>query len=74
MFKIGDVARISRYVPNRSEIDFVIKIIKNVPWAYLIRDLKSEEIVGTFYEKELVIYVKWKGYDNCFNSWIDRKT
>ena len=19
------------------------------------------------------LYVKWKGYDNCFNSWIDQK-
>ena len=19
------------------------------------------------------LYVKWKGYDNCFNSWIDKK-
>ena len=37
-----------------------------------------------FYEKELQeanqtgfgtdkLYVKWKGYDNSFNSWIDNK-
>ena len=33
---------------------FVIKEIKNtVPWTYLINDLKREEIIGTFYEKEL---------------------
>ena len=19
------------------------------------------------------LYVKWKGYDNCFNSWINKK-
>ena len=24
-----------------------------VPWAYVINDLKVEEITGTFYEKEL---------------------
>ena len=24
-----------------------------MPWTYVINDLKSEEIVGTFYEKEL---------------------
>ena len=54
--------------------------------------LNDEEIMGTFYEKELQktsqeefriekvikrngdkIYVKWKGYDNSFNSWIDQK-
>ena len=52
----------------------------------------DEEIIGTFYEKELQktiqkefrieklikrksdkIYVKWKGYDNSFNSCIGKK-
>ena len=55
-------------------------------------DLKGEEIVGRFYEKELQktnqkefrvekvikrkdhkLYVKWKVYNNSFNSWIDKK-
>ena len=32
----------------------VIKNLKNtVPWTYAISDLNDEEIVGTFYEKEL---------------------
>ena len=32
----------------------MIKKVKNtVPWIYVINDLKVEEIVGTFYEKEL---------------------
>ena len=32
----------------------MIKNIKRtVPWIYVISDLKGEEIVGTFYEKEL---------------------
>ena len=36
------------------KIIFVIKKVKNtVPWTYTISDLKGEEIVGTFYEKEL---------------------
>ena len=71
----------------------MIKEIKNtVPWTYVINDLNGEEIIGTFYEKELQkidqhefrtekvimkkgnkVYVKWKGYDNSFNSWIDKK-
>ena len=47
----------------------------------VINDLNGEEIIGTFYEKELqkriekVIRrkgVKWKGYDNSFNCWIDK--
>ena len=32
----------------------MIKKVKNIlPWTYVISDLKGEEIVGTFYEKEL---------------------
>ena len=61
-FKIGDHVRISkfknifakRYMPNWSEENFVIKKVKNtVPWTYVINDLNGEEIIGTFYEKEL---------------------
>ena len=71
----------------------MIKKIKNtVSWTYVINDPDGEEIIGTFYEKELQkanqkefraekvikkngnkLYVKWKGYDNSFNSWIDEK-
>ena len=100
-FKVGDRARISKcknifatgYTPNWSEEVFVIKKVKNtVPWTYVINDLNGEEIMGTFYEKELQktnqeefriekvirrkgdkLYVKWKGYNNSFNSWIDKK-
>ena len=61
-FKVGDHVRISKYeniftksyTPNWSEEVFVIKEIKNaVPWTYVINDLNDEEIIGTFYEKEL---------------------
>ena len=32
----------------------MIKKVKNtVPWTYVVNDLNGEEIVGTFYEKEL---------------------
>ena len=63
-----------------------------MPWTYAISDLNGEEIVGSFYEKELQkanqkkfriekvikrkgnkLYVKWKRYNNSFNSWIDKK-
>ena len=100
-FKIGDHLRISKYknifskgyTPNWPEEVFVVSKIKNtVPWTYVINDLDGEEIIGTFYEKELQktnqqefriqkvikrkgdkFYVKWKGYDNSFNSWIDKR-
>ena len=68
------------------------KVENIVLWTYVISDLKGEETVGTFYEKELQkinqkefrvekvlkrkldkLYVKWNGYDNLFNSWIDKK-
>ena len=61
-FKVGDRVRISkyknifakRYMPNWSEEVFVIKKVKNtVPWTHVINDLNGEEIIGTFYEKEL---------------------
>ena len=61
-FKVGDCVRISKYknifaedyTPNWSEEVFVIKKVKNtVPWTYVIKDLNGEEIIGTFYEKEL---------------------
>ena len=61
-FKIGDHLRISKYknifakgyTPNWSEEVFVIKKVKNtVPWTYVINDLNGDEIIGTFYGKEL---------------------
>ena len=32
----------------------MIKKVKNtVPWTYVVNDLNGEEIIGSFYEKEL---------------------
>ena len=103
-FKVDEDVRISKYknifakgyAPNGSGEIFVVKKIKNikntVPWTYVISDLNGEEVVRSFYEKELQktnqkefriekvikrkvkkLYVKWKGYNNSFNSWIDKK-
>ena len=61
-FKFGNHVRISKYknlfakgyMPNWSEEVFIISKIKNtVPWTNVINDLNDEEIIGTFYEKEL---------------------
>ena len=84
---VGDHVRISKYknifakgcTPNSSEEIFVIIKVKNtVPWTYVINDLNGEEIIGTFYEKELQKTnqqeFRIEGYDNnSFNSWIDKK-
>ena len=41
-------------IEEMSEEIFVIKNVKNtVPWTYVINDLNNEEIIGSFYEKEL---------------------
>ena len=100
-FKVGDHVRTSKYknifakgyTTNWPEDVFVIKKVENtVPWTFVINDLNGEEIIGTFYEKELQktnqqefriekvikkkgdkLYVKWKGHDSSFNSWIDKK-
>ena len=84
-FKVGDHVRISKYKN-------IFAKGYTVSWTYVINDLNGEEVIGTFYEKELQkidqqkfriekvikkkgnkLYVKWKGYDNSFNSWIDKK-
>ena len=64
-FQVGDHVRISKYknifakgyTSNWSEEVSAISKVKNtVPWTYVINDLNdvnNEEIIGTFYEKEL---------------------
>ena len=61
-FKVGDYVRISKYkniftkgyLPNGSEEVFISSKIKNtVAGTYIINDLNGEEMIGTFYEKEL---------------------
>ena len=61
-FKVGDRARISKfknifakvYTPNwSSEIFIVDKINDTAPYTYNLKDLNNEEIIGSFYDKEL---------------------
>ena len=61
-FKVGDRVRISKfknifakgYTPNWSkEIVFVDKINDTVSYTYNIKDLNGEEIIGSFYDREL---------------------
>ena len=61
-FKVGDRVRLSKfknivakvYTPNRSrEIFIVNKINDTVPYTYNIKYLNDEEIIGSFYDREL---------------------
>ena len=61
-FKIGSHVRISihknvfekGYTPSWSKEIFVVNNFKNtVTWIYVIGDIKDEEVVSTFYQKEL---------------------
>ena len=100
-FSVGDKVRITKkkkdfekgYTARWTEEIFTIKEIRETnPITYKLKDLKGEEIEGTFYEPELqkteqqiyriekIIkkekgrsFVKWKGYPDKFNSWVDNK-
>ena len=61
-FKVGDRVRISKfknifakgYTPNWSkDISIVDKINDTVPYTYNLEDLNDEEIIGSFYDREL---------------------
>ena len=61
-FKVGDHVRISKYksifakgyAPNWSDKVLVVRGTKNtVPWTYVVSELNGEEIIESFYEKEL---------------------
>ena len=61
-FKVGDRVRISKfknifakgYIPNcSSEIFIVDKVNGTVPYTYNLKDLNDEEVLGSFYDREL---------------------
>ena len=62
--KVNDRIRITKYKNIFSkgctenwlrEIFIIDSALKNDPWTYKIKDIKSEKIIGTFYEKELLL-------------------
>ena len=71
-FKVGDRVRISKfknifakgYTPNwSSEIFIVDKVNNTVPYTYNLKDINDEEIIGSFYDKELqILYYKMSYY------------
>ena len=61
-FNVGGRVRISKfknifakgYTPNWSREIFIVNKINNtVPYTYSLKDLNDEEIIGSFYDREL---------------------
>ena len=57
------------------------EVKKTVPWTYAINHLNGENIIGTFYEKDLqkrnqqelmIEKVIKKNGDNLYVKWIDK--
>ena len=87
-FKVGDHVRISvyknifakGYTTNWSEEVFVISKIENkeIIGTFYEKELqktnqKEFRIEKVIERKGDKLYVQWEGYDNSFNSWIDKK-
>ena len=76
-------------MPNWSEEIFIIKtvpwayVINDLNDEEIIGTFYENELQGTklnefriekaIKRKSDKLYVKWKGYDNSFNTWIDKK-
>ena len=74
-------------MPNWSGEIFIIRKINNTAKILMVKKLlvlfmkmnckrlikKKFRIEKVVKKKGDKLYVKWKGYDNYFNSWIDKK-
>ena len=54
-FKVGDRVRITKYKKLFSKSNIIDAMLKTNPWTYEIKDLNKEKIIGSFYEKELLL-------------------
>ncbi|KAJ8910542.1 hypothetical protein NQ315_011055 [Exocentrus adspersus] len=84
-FKVGDHVRISKYreafekgyTPNWSSEIFIIRKIRlSNPTTYLLQDEAVKHPDAHLVEKVLrkkgnKVFVKWLGYNDKHNSWID---
>ena len=70
--KLVDV-KSNTYIDSVKEInekDPKFKIGDNVRISKYKKEFKIEKVIK---KKDDKLYVKWKGYDNSFNTWIDKK-
>ena len=65
-FKVNDRVKITKYknifsnsyaVNWSREIFIINSVLKTNPWTYKIKDLNGEKIIGSFYEKELLLSI-----------------
>ena len=65
-FKVNDRVRITKYknifgkyyIQNWSwEIFIIDSVLKTNPWTYKIKDVNRQKIIGSFYEKELLLSI-----------------
>ena len=65
-FKVNDRVKITKYknifsngyaVNWSREIFIIDSVLKTNPWTYKIKDLNGEKIIGSFYEKELLLSI-----------------
>ena len=63
---MNDRDRITKYKNNFSkgytenwsrEIFIIDSVLKTNPWTYKLKDLNVEKIIGSFYEKELLLSI-----------------
>ena len=66
-FKVGDHVRISKY---KNIFAKGKKFYENELQKTNQKEFRIEKVLK---KKGDNLYVKWKGYDNSFNSWIDKK-
>ena len=82
--KIGDIVSLSKYKKYFAKLYFqndfegsVIKSKEIVETFYKMelqkRNQKEFRVEKVFKRKGDKLYLKWKGYENSFNSWIDKK-
>ena len=63
--------KIHKYMISVSKNVYIDKL-EQLRWNHTIK-MKECKIEKVIRRKDDKLYVKWKGYDNSFNSWIDKK-
>ena len=55
---------------SMEKISFGVHYEKELPKANQSLEFRVEKVIKTKIDK---LHVKWRDYDNSFNSWIDKK-